>query len=277
MGVIRVVSAALLGVTAWAFTASVGHAADSEGGTSFGFGVTPTTVQPGGRITLEAQDCPRAVRVSSGVFDTVTIPKGHRSATARVDWDARAGAMYQITFQCGEETGVTDLAVGGTRPNRSTASHAPASHAPSSHTPASHAPAAHAPASHPAASAPERDRNAEAPGTYVLQDGGQNAQAGSRGTGQGNGRANSHEDGGQSGQGNEEHGDGHEHDGQDPHVLALSPDGPQPPQHGVRAGAGGTLDGFDRQEFGVGAALVVATFGAAYHFAHRRPDKAPDA
>ncbi|MEV6617375.1 hypothetical protein AB0N31_26675 [Streptomyces sp. NPDC051051] len=38
----------------------------------------------------------------------------------------------------------------------------------------------------------------------------------------------------------------------------------------VRAGAGGTVAGFDLREVGLGAALVAGSVGAAYHFSRRR-------
>ncbi|MGV9559252.1 hypothetical protein [Streptomyces sp. NPDC003522] len=38
----------------------------------------------------------------------------------------------------------------------------------------------------------------------------------------------------------------------------------------VRAGAGGTVAGFDLREIGLGAALVAGSVGAAYHFSRRR-------
>ncbi|MFD3581307.1 hypothetical protein [Streptomyces sp. NPDC058683] len=45
---------------------------------------------------------------------------------------------------------------------------------------------------------------------------------------------------------------------------------PLPPDRGVRAGAGGSVGGFDPKEIGLGAALVVASVGTAYRIACRR-------
>ncbi|MEU0114316.1 hypothetical protein ABZ137_11420 [Streptomyces bobili] len=45
---------------------------------------------------------------------------------------------------------------------------------------------------------------------------------------------------------------------------------PHPVPGGVRAGAGGTVAGFDIKEIGLGAALIAASVGAAYHFSRRR-------
>jgi hypothetical protein len=263
MRVIRVVSAALLGVTACMFTASVGQAA-ADDGTSFGFGVRPTTAKPGSRITLDAQDCPQAVRISSGLFDTVTIPKGRRSATATIDWDARAGAMYQLTFQCGAETGLTDLAVGATGASKPAAAHS--------------------------ATRPVKKQDADEPGTYRL-DGGQQDERQDR---QRDERQDERQDSQLRGQQNrqdgqhredrgQDHGEDHgrdhgdDHGSHDEHALGVRSGDPWSPEHGVHAGAGGTLDGFDGQKLGIGAALVVGTFAAAYHLAHRRPEEEPDA
>ena len=100
MRTIRAASAALLGVAALALTTSAATAAPHGNVTPFGFTVSPSTVAPGGTVTLALSDCGRPATVSSGVFDTVTVPTG-RSATATVDADARPGARYQVTFTCG--------------------------------------------------------------------------------------------------------------------------------------------------------------------------------
>lgn len=112
MHAIRVASAALLGVTALALTAPGAHAAVADNSvTSFGFGVVPSTVAAGGQVTLRVDNCNDDTRVSSGVFDPVTIPRGHASTTAKVDWDAKPGAAYRVTFTCGGESGHTDLTI----------------------------------------------------------------------------------------------------------------------------------------------------------------------
>lgn len=132
MRAIRVASAALLGVTALTLSASVALAGngdengngDSGRGnnniTSFGFNVQPQTVSAGGRLRLNAESCNSVARVSSGVFDTVTIPKGQSSTTALVDADARAGAVYEVTFQCGNESGHTELTIADGRSDNNT-------------------------------------------------------------------------------------------------------------------------------------------------------------
>ncbi|MGW6207086.1 hypothetical protein ACWF9B_26040 [Streptomyces sp. NPDC055089] len=112
MRVIRVASVALLGA---ATLGAAAPAALADGGnhdiTSFGFTVSPSTVAPGGTVTLNATGCEvPSVTVSSGVFDTVTLEEGH-SATARVDDDAKPGAEYDVTFDCKGEKGTTPLTI----------------------------------------------------------------------------------------------------------------------------------------------------------------------
>ncbi|MET8504961.1 hypothetical protein ABZV60_09945 [Streptomyces sp. NPDC004787] len=94
--------------------------------TSFGFSVTPSTVAPGGTVTLKADGCQvPTVKVESGVFDTVTLNEGHQG-TATVDFDAKVGAQYEITFDCKGERGTTTLTIadgGGHRPAPTTGPH----------------------------------------------------------------------------------------------------------------------------------------------------------
>ncbi|WP_370415810.1 hypothetical protein [Streptomyces fradiae] len=79
--------------------------------TSFGFSVTPSTVAPGGTVTLKADGCEvPSVKVESGVFDTVTLNEGHQG-TATVDFDAKVGAQYEVTFDCKGERGTTTLTI----------------------------------------------------------------------------------------------------------------------------------------------------------------------
>jgi hypothetical protein len=116
MRAIRVAPAVLPAVAALALTAPAAQAAVAGDITSFGFGVTPSVVAAGGQVVLRVDHCDTDARVSSGVFDTVTIRKGHSQATARVDWDARPGAVYEVTFRCGHETGRTSLTIASGRP-----------------------------------------------------------------------------------------------------------------------------------------------------------------
>ncbi|MFD7444707.1 hypothetical protein [Streptomyces sp. NPDC059909] len=139
MRAIPVASAALLGAAALALTTSAATAAagaDGSGGAPaaprkqpFSFSVSPSTVAPGGQVTLTVSGCNTSATASSGVFDTVTIPPG-LTGTATVDSDARRGAVYSVTFTCRGQSGTSDLTIaGGTSAatTRSTATAAAAS------------------------------------------------------------------------------------------------------------------------------------------------------
>ncbi|MFD8963548.1 hypothetical protein ACFV0C_00875 [Streptomyces sp. NPDC059568] len=112
MRAIRAASAALLGVAALALTAPTAVAAVDGSVTPFGFTVTPSTINPGGKVTLGVTKCSSPATASSGVFDNVTIPSGS-TATATVDWDAKAGARYIVTFTCNGMSAKTTLAISG--------------------------------------------------------------------------------------------------------------------------------------------------------------------
>ncbi|MFI9155116.1 hypothetical protein [Streptomyces sp. NPDC053367] len=119
MRAIRVASAALLCVTALGCSAPAVAKGD-ENITPVGFSVLPSTITAGGRITLlvdrDRGGCKGTVTVSSGIFETVSIHAGRSSASTTVDWEARAGAMYRVTFTCDGVSGSTDLAIAGGRP-----------------------------------------------------------------------------------------------------------------------------------------------------------------
>ncbi|QEV21535.1 hypothetical protein [Streptomyces alboniger] len=122
MRAIRVASAALL--TATALTLTVPPASATVRGdetnnniTSFGFRVTPSTIAAGGQVTLSVDGCEGDTKVTSGIFDDAHIPKGQSSTTAQVFWDAKPGAMYEVTFDCKGETGKTDLTIATGRPD----------------------------------------------------------------------------------------------------------------------------------------------------------------
>ncbi|NJP48649.1 hypothetical protein HCJ93_00810 [Streptomyces sp. SBST2-5] len=139
MHAIRVASAALAGAgaltlasapVAGAETAAgappaavshVGRAPVLDGGiTPFGFEVKPNIVEPGDTVGLRVErddgGCKGRAKVSSAVFDTVTIPPRRSTATAVVDRDARVGAEYRVTFTCDGATGSTVLTVVGGTP-----------------------------------------------------------------------------------------------------------------------------------------------------------------
>ncbi|MGA5419758.1 hypothetical protein [Streptomyces lavendulocolor] len=110
MRAIGAASAALLGAAALALTAPAPAVASGKYAPG-DFAISPSTVQPGGRVVLTAPGCSGTAMASSGVFDTVTIPAG-RSATATVDWDARRGAVYTVSFTCaGGTPGTVDLRI----------------------------------------------------------------------------------------------------------------------------------------------------------------------
>ncbi|MEU0667546.1 hypothetical protein ABZ508_10895 [Streptomyces lavendulocolor] len=110
MRAIGAASAALLGAAALALTAPAPAVASGKYAPG-DFAISPSTVQPGGRVVLTAPGCSGTAMASSGVFDTVTIPAG-RSATATVDWDARRGAVYTVSFTCaGGTPGTVDLSI----------------------------------------------------------------------------------------------------------------------------------------------------------------------
>lgn len=113
MRAIPVASAALLGVSALVMTAPAARAqADTEG---FRVAVLPSTIAPGGQVTLHAAGCEQSVSVSSGVFDTVIIPRGRTWARAVVDRDAKPGAVYEVSFHCGTFWQDVDLTIAGSR------------------------------------------------------------------------------------------------------------------------------------------------------------------
>ncbi|MFE0798331.1 hypothetical protein ACFW4O_38665 [Streptomyces mutabilis] len=113
MRAIPAASVALLGVAALSACVPAGAA---PGGT-YGFTLSPATVAPGGEVTLgvgrAAGGCKGRVTVSSPVFDTVTIPRHEYSATARVDRDARRGAVYEVKFACDGRSETLNLTIAG--------------------------------------------------------------------------------------------------------------------------------------------------------------------
>ncbi|KIF77956.1 lipoprotein [Streptomyces sp. 150FB] len=115
MRAIRAASAALLGVGVLALATPDAAAAYQGNITSFGFTVTPSTIAAGGRVTLALTDCDTTATVTSGVFDSVSVPSG-RKAMATVDWDAKPGARYPVKFTCGGGSGSTNLTIAGGAP-----------------------------------------------------------------------------------------------------------------------------------------------------------------
>ena len=122
MRAIRVASAALLGLTALALSAPVAHAVRRDNSvTSFGFSVVPSTVAAGGEVTLRVDNCNCTTPGCPPVSSTRSPSPGvSSSATAKVDWDAKPGATYRVTFTCGGESGHTDLSIAIGRPSEPT-------------------------------------------------------------------------------------------------------------------------------------------------------------
>jgi len=114
MRAIHVSSLSVIGAAVLTFVAPATALAEEEKDiTSFGFTVTPSTIAPGGTVTLNATECEvPTVKVSSGVFDTVTLNEG-RSGTAQVYDDAKPGAEYEVTFECKGEKGTAPLTITG--------------------------------------------------------------------------------------------------------------------------------------------------------------------
>ncbi len=113
MPAIRALSAAMLGLGALALTACTSATAgDDVGNPGFGYNLQPETVAPGGRLSLPVQGCKEEATVTSGVFQTVTVPKGGTSATAVIDRNARPGTSYDVAFRCGHEYGHRKLTIG---------------------------------------------------------------------------------------------------------------------------------------------------------------------
>ncbi|MFI6348518.1 hypothetical protein [Streptomyces sp. NPDC050560] len=101
MRVIRAAaSAVLLGATAIGCVPAAADGGDHHGG--FEAAVEPTTIAPGGQVRLTARGCGGQTTVDSAVFDAVTIRPGGGQATAKVFWDAKRGAKYQVTFACAD-------------------------------------------------------------------------------------------------------------------------------------------------------------------------------
>lgn len=118
MRAIRLTSAAALGLVALSFTAPASAAApavDRKASTVVGT-ATPSTIAPGGQVTLLVSGCAGDATASSAVFPDTVIPKG-RTATAVVDWDARRGATYLITYSCpGRPDATSQLTITGGKP-----------------------------------------------------------------------------------------------------------------------------------------------------------------
>ncbi|WBB60715.1 hypothetical protein O7599_35345 [Streptomyces sp. WMMC500] len=109
-----VLAAAAVGALAAGLTATVATAQDNDSNiTSFGFSVTPKTVKPGGTVDLTVTECRQEATASSAVFDKTTLGTGGgtQSAQVKVDLDAKPGAVFDVTFTCGNESGTAPLTI----------------------------------------------------------------------------------------------------------------------------------------------------------------------
>ncbi|GGX30337.1 hypothetical protein [Streptomyces chryseus] len=113
MRAIRVTSAAALGLAALSLTVPAASAVDTKAPAVVGT-ATPSTIAAGGQVTLFVSGCDGDAEATSAVFDTVVIPRGD-TATATVDWDAKRGALYTITYTCLEDgrQGTSQLTIAG--------------------------------------------------------------------------------------------------------------------------------------------------------------------
>ena len=237
MRAIRVASAALLGLGGLALCAPVILASDTsdagrrDDGAHFGFRVTPTTVAAGGRVSLHLDR-------GSGCRGTATVTSGLFDTVRIPSEQDSVTATVDRTAKSQASYRVTFNCDGSSVSTQL---------AIASGTAAGHADG------HP-------DEHSAAEGRTDEQTGGRT------GAGTGSGTAG-HADG-VSDTGTDGHGDGRTDIGGSGSREELNPQ-PLPPGRGVRAGEGGSIDGFDLQEIGFGAALVVGSVGTAYRRSRR--------
>ncbi|MGW0737924.1 hypothetical protein [Streptomyces sp. NPDC002851] len=103
--------AAAAGAVVAAGALTVAVAPPAAAGGSWQVSVSPTTVAPGGKVTLSSSGCKvPTVTADSAVFDTTELNEGH-SATAHVFPDAKPGAEYEVTFTCKGKTKTVPLMI----------------------------------------------------------------------------------------------------------------------------------------------------------------------
>lgn len=81
---------------------------------SFGYGVSPQSIEPGGAVELTVTGCTDyEATAESAIFERITLgmPGDLQSARTTVDPDARPGVQYDIAFVCGDETATASLTV----------------------------------------------------------------------------------------------------------------------------------------------------------------------
>ncbi|MDQ8702824.1 hypothetical protein RCO28_10030 [Streptomyces sp. LHD-70] len=100
-------------LAACALTAAAAPVATADSTGSWRVSVTPSTVAPGGQVTLSSSGCQvPTVKVDAPIFDPVELNEGH-SATAHVYPDANRGAEYEVTFTCKRKTKTVPLKIAG--------------------------------------------------------------------------------------------------------------------------------------------------------------------
>ncbi|MER5437376.1 hypothetical protein [Streptomyces sp. NPDC002790] len=119
MHAIRAASAVALSLAALTLTAP-SAAAEDPGPGSFRPSISPTTIAAGGTVSLSATGCEGVTEVSAEVFATVTIPPRQGPHPAKVDWDAKQGNTYPVTFICnGGKPHTAQLTIATGRPDAS--------------------------------------------------------------------------------------------------------------------------------------------------------------
>ncbi|MFF5142852.1 hypothetical protein ACFY6U_24495 [Streptomyces sp. NPDC013157] len=238
MRAIRVASAALLGLGALTLCAPVILASDTGGGgrdgrQSFGFRVTPTTVAAGGRVSLHLDR-------GSGCRGAATVTSGLFDTVRIPSERDSVTATVDRTAQSQASYRVT-IVCDGTSASTELAI--------ASSTSAGHGDG------HPDGTS-AGDGRTDARGE---SDSSGNNNGNSNNSSSTDSRADSAAAGGTDSGGSDSR-------------QALNPQ-PLPPGRGVQAGEGGSIDGFDLEEIGLGAALVVGSVGSAYRRSRRHADE----
>lgn len=97
-------AAILAGGCVLALGATPAAAADDWGNWGWQVSVSPTTVKPGGTVTLTSSGCQEpTVKAEAGIFDVVELNEG-KSGTAWIFDDAKPAAEYEVTFTCKSQT-----------------------------------------------------------------------------------------------------------------------------------------------------------------------------
>ncbi|GAA3871913.1 hypothetical protein [Streptomyces lannensis] len=267
MPAIRALSAAMLGLGALALTACTSATAgDDVGNPGFGYNLQPETVAPGGRLSLPVQGCKEEATVTSGVFQTVTVPKGGTSATAVIDRNARPGTSYDVAFRCGHEYGHRKLTIGAAHSETAGSKQSGSGGAPDSGGgEGGYGGGGIGGGGYGGGIGGGAYGGGIGGGAYGggIGDGGYGGGIGGGAYGGGIGRGGYGGGIGGGGYGNGGGGGGGYGKGE-------GGGGGGYEQHGVQAGVGGSVRGFHLKEVGLGAALIIGAVGTAWRMARRR-------